>query len=375
MLTKYDISTRNDIRKQHTKIGKNDYNTIHSNVVNRFSNVKLLNDNSIKNKDIHKKIYSFDIFIPCDSKTVRLNVESIFKSLKCNKLMPLMKLNSGIKKEYVFRMYSNEKTKENEKIPYLDRNQIKHYVSQKKPRRNKYVMFDIHIKNTLYTNMSLYENGDIELAYETKIPQLTSVVEDTYLSKVNEILKKINSTSGVPSHYEFQKIHTLENSDYVVKNIDFTFDYTFDGNIKRLNKNLNSSAKNIRDIFSVITNNSMNIMLDMTRRGIYDNVNPRLTMTINNKLITTRVTLARSVLYLQTAPILVIGLLNYLQKDSTFKTVQKKKNEYVYQDIDEDAIQKNQYLTKYEDGDDEEENEVIVEKQNKDDDELSLIHI
>lgn len=369
MLTSYGIENIDDITTQRNTLKNNSYNSITTNTINKFSNIKYFNDYSDKKKVTNMKIQYISIFLK-SLQSINLPLEHIFKLYKTSEKIPLIKFNPGSKKEYVFRLYSNESTTQNIKLPFVNKSIIRRYLVESRGKVNLYITFYIHINESTVMNINLFENGDVEIVFDCKVKSYEyNEVEKIVKEKFDIFVKSIYELNVIQKHFEFSIFSKINGNNVLINDLIYTFDYTFNGNVKNLNKKIDEISGNIEYIFNLVHNSNVNIAFDFKRISTYTRNTPKMLITINNKLLTVYVEHVTDIFYVDSILNYFTGLINIIEKK---KEINESKLSLL-KDIDESIVNKDVYFEKFNNDGDEQENileeKEIIEFENEGDDE------
>lgn len=353
-LVQFGVESNSTFLLKHEQIKKSVVNQVDKNVINKFRNIKELYEKSNENGVQNMRIQSLSFIIKSHLQET-LPLETIFKAFASSEEIPLIKFNPGKKKEYIYRLYSNERNKENVKLPFVSKAIIRRYMSETRGKNNKYITFFMFIDHMTIFNINIFESGDVEVVTEYKNKTNTyEQIENLIRVKVDMIYRAIESNLNVPSHYIFDKFDRVNDINVILKNVNFYFDYNFSGNSKKLNQKINDYASDMNYVFKVVHNSNVNIAFDYTRVSIYDEIVPKIIVDINNKLLSVKVSDVRNLSYLDSIPLFMTGLINMIDTNSS---LEKSKIQYI-KDVDEETNKKQNYLTKFDDKQDDMEDDI-----------------
>jgi hypothetical protein len=163
---------------------------------------------------------------------------TIFKNIHASKDVPFIKYNPGLKRDTMYRFYSEKLSKNGDKMPYLPIPDIMKFVKEL-GKSDEIVMV---IKHTFHSNpmnviLIIKKNGDINVLLnfsELKDIELDSAkfkLQDIMNECVNPILVKMNEYME-PIGYEFNYYSNFNNSNIGLQNLELNF------NLK-INKKIN----------------------------------------------------------------------------------------------------------------------------------------
>ncbi len=359
MLTVYGIENNEDLQMQFDSIKKNNYNTIDENTINKFHNIKLFYDYSNVQNIQNIRLQLINFFIR--SKTnKRLPIEKIFKNFNSTEKIPLIKFNPGKKKEYIFRLFSNQKTKYNNKIPYVNKSILRRYLVESRGKSNTYLTFFININEFIICNINLYDNGDMEILFESKSKLYSYNDVEKFIKKyINEVLINIEKMNFLNNIVSFEKFDNFKNHNILINDIIYYIDYPFDGNFSNLSSKITQYQNNIGYIFKILHNstNSVNIAFEFEKISIYDKKKPQIIITYNNtKNLSVYIEHVEKMLYIDTISNYLTGIINLASNN---KNLENSKLHNL-KDIDEEQNKKKNYLDKFIDV-----SEIIDDNENK----------
>ena len=141
---------------------------------------------------LDRGIESFDIVLHPDF-DVPLPLDIIFKQIHTTKTIPFIKYNPGLRRENMFRLYSEEIAKNGKKIPFLKKSQI-FAISKQTGKLRQVSIFIQHetTRQTIDLFMDLEYNGNIRIRGNTLKPISLNDLETILYNAINPILIEIN---------------------------------------------------------------------------------------------------------------------------------------------------------------------------------------
>jgi len=141
---------------------------------------------------LDRGIESFDIVLHPDF-DVPLPLDIIFKQIHTTKTIPFIKYNPGLRRENMFRLYSEEIAKNGKKIPILKKSQI-YAISKQTGKLRQVSLFIQHetTRQTIDLFMDLEYNGNIRVRGNTLKPISVNDLETILYNAINPILMDIN---------------------------------------------------------------------------------------------------------------------------------------------------------------------------------------
>jgi hypothetical protein len=138
---------------------------------------------------IERGIKMFGITLHPNNK-LALPLDTIFKLIHCTEQIPYIKYMAGGRREPIYRLFANKRTKRGKKIPILSRIQISTYSKQS--GKTKQITFAITYKNNNIIFVDFVHNGNILV--NCTLNQVINIkeIEQILLELVNPIIETIN---------------------------------------------------------------------------------------------------------------------------------------------------------------------------------------
>lgn len=178
-------------------------------------------------------VKSFQIEITNTSKIFPL--DAIFKNIHSTKNAPFIRYNPNMRRDTMYRLYSEKKTKQNDKIPYLPSVDIMKFV--KMPGKSEQIMIlvkyeytgsliDVFIKINKQGNVSIECDFGQDI-YENNVQMMITKIETLMYSCVNPQIAEINDQLEnigykLPQFTTFQKCAVKNMSLYFTTEISKT---------------------------------------------------------------------------------------------------------------------------------------------------------
>ena len=142
---------------------------------------------------LDRGIESFDIVLHPDF-DVPLPLDIIFKQIHTTKTIPFIKYNPGLRRENMFRFYSEEIAKNGKKIPVLKKSQI-FAISKQTGKLRQVSLFIQHetTRQTIDIFMDLEYNGNVRIRGNMLKPISVNDLETILYNAINPILIEINN--------------------------------------------------------------------------------------------------------------------------------------------------------------------------------------
>ena len=141
---------------------------------------------------LDRGIESFDIVLHPEY-DIPLPLDIIFKQIHATKTIPFIKYNPGLRRENMFRFYSEEIAKNGKKIPYLKKSQI--YAISKQTGKLRQVSFLIQhetARQTIDLFLDFEYNGNIRIRGNVVKPISVNDLEAIIFNAINPIVTNIN---------------------------------------------------------------------------------------------------------------------------------------------------------------------------------------
>ena len=218
---------------------------------------------------------------------IKLPLESIFKLIKSNSNVELIKYNPGVRKENIYRLYTNGHfSKNGAKIPNLfvsNRNKKSKIIKlSKELAKRKKVSYYVN-----YNNQEIYyeflENGSIDVKISFKEPKSIKFIDELVSNSLNKFLLDNIKQYLIQSGYSYDYFISLNQNNVKINSIDLIM------NIDETKKvNLNKYIKCLSSIFNinngVMTKNKDEINLTFKRVSSFHKMNSIMTfITLSRK--------------------------------------------------------------------------------------------
>jgi len=176
-----------------------------------------------------------------------LPLETVFKLIHANKLLPFIKYNPSKKKENIYRLYCNKISKNDKKIPYLSKSQIFKLIKNIKGSKKVscYIEFP-HQDDVVPIILQFDSNANIIISSEFKnaitIPNLNKLFQDA-INPIIKIIQEYISTSG----YKIKSFDSIHDPNIEIKGINYNAYISIEKNI-----NLNSIIGCVSSVFNIL---------------------------------------------------------------------------------------------------------------------------
>ena len=224
-LVNENILNLNTLTSQKNKLINKDKSKIKTNSKKYFDQINLFYDiynnndlqiNYLKNGINNVKLTIF-LFNP-----YTLPLDNIFKILHASKNIPFIKFNPGKKKENIFRIYSNSRSKNGKKIPYLNRVKLIN-LSKIMGKYNKQISFFFNLEyqsQVFEIYIDLLENGNFNIEITSNDFFNYEFLDDIINRSINPIIKTINDFLE-QFGYNINYYKSLNDNNIKFNNIDY----------------------------------------------------------------------------------------------------------------------------------------------------------
>jgi hypothetical protein len=182
---------------------------------------------------ISKGIHEFDMIIH-PVRDMQMPLDIVFKNIHASKDIPFIKYNPGMRRENLYRIYSETIATNGSKIPYLKEPSV-HSLS-KEIGKPKTIAFYINTNDDNYTSvvMELHKNGDMFIKCMMKNLITSDAVNLTITPLINHIIRNMN-TFLEQIGYQMKTIQNVYDSRIEFQNIDVQceFDIKKDLHLKK----------------------------------------------------------------------------------------------------------------------------------------------
>ena len=203
ILSKIDILTTDALMKQKPNLIKDTTKILKPVLFKKYENIdtfyNIFNKSQGELPYSNKGINKFHLILHPVT-TVILPLEYIFKQIHATSIIPYIKYNPGLRRESIYRLYSNARTKNGQKIPALTRTQIVTFSKNSgKPKQLSFVKYYVNENSKDFLFLHLTNDGDIIVKGDFKQPISVYKLNQILINDINPILSQINKiieTSG-----------------------------------------------------------------------------------------------------------------------------------------------------------------------------------
>lgn len=198
---------------------------------------------------IERGIKYFKFNIKTDFKN-QLPLEIIFKNIHATKIVPFIKYNPGFKRDNIFRLYSEQRSKNGNKIPYLSESTITR-LSREIGKSKQIALYIQSFLNgsPIDIYMSFELNGNIIISSKLNSPMPIEQINNIIKESIKPIIDNINNIIQQSGH-KIRDFTTLYDDFIEIININYssTVEIQNDGQISL--KSIIGCISSIFDIFS-----------------------------------------------------------------------------------------------------------------------------
>lgn len=224
-LANENIFNLNTLTSQKNKLINKDKTKIKSNSKKYFDQINFFYDiyknNTSSIEYIKQGINNVKLSILLFN-TYTLPLDSVFKILHASKDIPFIKFNPGKKKENIFRIYSNSRSKNGKKIPFLNRVKLIN-LSKIIGKNNKQISFFLNLNydsKVFEIYIDLLENGNFNLEITCKDFFNHELLNDIISKSINPIIQNINKFLE-QFGYNINYYKSLNDNNIKFTNIDY----------------------------------------------------------------------------------------------------------------------------------------------------------
>lgn len=266
LLVKNDINEISELHKKRQSLIDNNKKVLSKDLQTLYDTVKVFHDIYEKTELLEfdyktRGIQSFDVRIKNTSDS-QISLTTVFKNVHSTKTIPFIKFHPGMKRDAMYRMYSDKISTSGRKIPYLPKNEI--LKMSRELGKNESIIFVIkHIYENIPINViiSIFKNGDVLTSCDFPDIQVCEMnhilkIENIMNECVNPVISNINDNLEVTG-YKINHFTNFKSKNIQIDKIQYNISVKVNNNhIKKYNKILSS-------IFSFkpsdITNESSNM--------------------------------------------------------------------------------------------------------------------
>ena len=272
-LFKKNIDSLVELKKNKEILLSENKKLITTEVLNKFENIDLFYD-LYKNPypEIKKGVSEISFNIHPEQSFI-LPLEHIFKLLHASSDIPLIKFNSGVRKEKLYRLYAPEQTQDGRRVPYLSKGTIFKLIKSIGTRKS--VSLYIKVEGIEHIICTLLDNGIVEIEFQgNKVFQLQEIT-DLIVEKINpiiEIIKNFIEQSGLSINF----FSSLYDANIEILDINYVTELEITKNI-----NLSKILGCLNPIFNVIESDlKKGIVMRFKRVANYNTMNAQYSFII-----------------------------------------------------------------------------------------------
>jgi len=223
-LAEKQITTKEEFMKQQQRLIEENTRLFKEGTLTYYKTVDMFYDVYANKKTelaySTKGIKNFEIVIHPEYKTI-LPLDSIFKQLHATKNMPYIKYNPGIRRENLYRLYSETISKNGKKIPYLTRSQINNLIRVTGKTNQLSLVIQHEVQRVpIDIFIDIEKNGNIIIRSENSgeylqssktiavvsVAELKTIITDVFnpaIKNINDIIEQSGYT--IPLFHDFRK--------------------------------------------------------------------------------------------------------------------------------------------------------------------------
>jgi hypothetical protein len=191
----------------------------------------------------NRGIKQFKIKMKSEFKNI-LPLEVIFKNIHATKTTPLIKYNPGNRRENVYRLFTQKKTRDGKFIPYLSESVIT--KTSKEIGKRKQISLFVKSPNEQNFYMDIEFSGDVNIYTELSKPILEEELIIILAKVINPVIDNINVFLQ-QTGYKIDTIQSFKQKNLEVVDLKYVYEFILE---KELNFNKYSAC--ISSIFDII---------------------------------------------------------------------------------------------------------------------------
>lgn len=214
-LQKKDIGSLSSFNKERETLLDQNKALLNKNVERKFKSVNLMYDLYRRKQYplLESGIKKIEFFLHQSLKMI-IPLEQLFKILHSTRQIPFIKYNPGFRRENLLRLYSNEQTFNGTKIPFLSKASIIKLIKT----IGKSKTISLSLENNIVC--SIFENGSINIEYESEELHTIEDIEERIRVLINpilEIIKKYVDKSG----FSYDLFSTFKSNSIEIVSMDY----------------------------------------------------------------------------------------------------------------------------------------------------------
>jgi len=191
----------------------------------------------------NRGIKQFKIKINSEFKNI-LPLEVIFKNIHATQTIPFIKYNPGNRRENVYRLFTQHKTRDGKYIPYLSESVI--IKTSKEIGKRKQISLFIQATNEQNFYMDIEMSGDVNVYAELLKPITEEELAMLLAKIINPVIDNINGFLQ-QTGYHIRSIESLKENHIEIMDLKYVYEFILE---KELNFNKYSSC--ISSVFDII---------------------------------------------------------------------------------------------------------------------------
>ena len=159
-------------------------------------------------------------------------LDTIFKIIHTNENIPFTKLNPGVHREPMFRLYGQEKTKDNRVIPIINKTKASQLSAQIGKAKCVAAYIIVKDEKNIEFICEMQENGDIVIDITSSAPITLTKINDLILQYANPFIKQISDFLS-QSGYKFELFSGIEEDNIDILHIKYGYDVIITNDIDK----------------------------------------------------------------------------------------------------------------------------------------------
>ena len=151
---------------------------------------------------------------------MKFPLDVLFKIIHATKENPLIKYNPSLRNENIYRMYSESRSNDGRKIPFLSKSQIiklKNTIA-----KTKSIAIYIETGNVVISSLvcEIEENGDVGIFCEFNKTQSISQIDELFLATINPVIREVKNFLQ-QSGYSVELFKSLSEENIEIKQMNY----------------------------------------------------------------------------------------------------------------------------------------------------------
>ena len=148
---------------------------------------------------------------------ISLPLETLFKDIHCTTEIPVIKFNPGKSKENIYRLFTENTTRQGTKIPVLPKSTV--IADSKRTDRPHTITFYMHGDDTTYISLDETANIDVEIIFKTptRLAEAENMIREQYRD-IESMLNRILMRTG----FSIPSLKSLSQTNVEVSNVEYS---------------------------------------------------------------------------------------------------------------------------------------------------------